>query len=892
MARRGTTNSFNFGSTINSIGGPLVVTLVLAVVGGGLSLLLLSYAGFFSAGPSRPSRQGLIAVPKSVRPIKAFAKLRREDIIDIQLGDESYYWMTPDQVKANPQWIINPAEIIGRVLAEGKEKDYVFSEKNFLPNGSRPGIVGGTPPGKRAMVISVDQIPGLDLLNAGDQFDLLTSIPGSGSLGSGVDYAALLGGIKSPELRVGARAGSGGVRVLVQGGTLVSLNTTAPPANSRSARVSTTTLATVAIAPEEVSLLTEALGSGAKMFCVARSGQPEDAVEAARSIAGKIAIPALARPISAFSRITQDDLADSATGKLNVYYFADENVNEEWLTEPESLIGRVVNRDIARGHLFTSDDLMPPGTRAGIAAGAPPGKRIFIAPLSRIDGLAGLEIGDSVALYGTLGKAIEAPPPQLDWASLKGGTPDSDSERISREVRAGIRTIVKQARIIRLGKDAGQVTFAVDPEEVTSLSQAINSDIEIFAVASSSQGEEQSPLTLPFSAQVNGDPYEAHKVLISDTSESNADIFDDNPFNDDRTQASGGAANSGPRQLSPANLGDPANARRNIAQTQQPSPAISDVPSDWVSFPVTARTVLAFERLTIEDFVDPSTGRLRLFSFPPAKVADGWKGDLESLIDRVVATDIDSGRVIRANDLLPEGTRPGPAAGIPPGWRSIVITDLEIEGLDSTREGDHLDLVESQAFAMGDVSQLVPEILTARRSTLDFPKPEDIFPQSEVSIIARDVRVITLATEIREVVGTAEVETAVREVVTDGGIQREGVKKTLEPRVVKQSVVVCTLAVRPEDVPRLAKTLATKTKLYAAMVSSNAIPPSDDRPVLDASGLEPIRKTWDATGGRIQKVEHIRGTNRNSEQWLDGRRFGDTPLGAIRANQKPETSPP
>jgi len=870
MARRGTTNSFNFGSTINSIGGPLVVTLVLAVVGGGLSLLLLSYAGFFSAGPSRPSRQGLIAVPKSVRPIKAFVKLRREDIIDLQLGDESYYWMTPDQVKANPQWIINPAEIIGRVLAEGKEKDYVFSEKNFLPNGSRPGIVGGTPPGKRAMVISVDQIPGLDLLNAGDQFDLLTSIPGSGPLGSGVDYAALLGGIKSPELRVGARAGSGGVRVLVQGGTLVSLNTTAQPANSRSASASTTTRATVAIAPEEVSLLTEALGSGAKMFCVARSGQPEDAEEAARSIADKIAIPALARPISAFSRITQDDLADSATGKLNLYYFADENVNEEWLTEPESLIGRVVNRDIPRGHLFTSDDLMPPGTRAGIAAGAPPGKRIFIAPLSRIDGLAGLEIGDSVTLYGTLGKAIEAPPPQLDWASLKGGTPDSDSERISREVRAGIRTVVKQARIIRLGKDGGQVTFAVDPEEVTSLSQAINSDIEIFAVASSSQGEEQPAKTRPLSAQGDAKRHKSFKVLVSETLVTDGDRLGVTLFNDK------GFGNT-----------DAPNA------SVEPAPqTANDLADGWVSFPVTARPIRAFERLTIEDFVDPSTGRLRLFSFPPEKVADGWKGDLESLIDRVVATDIDSGRVIRANDLLPEGTRPGPAAGIPPGWRSMVITDLEIDGLDSTREGDHLDLVESQAFAMGDVSQVVPEILTARRSTLDFPKPEDIFPQSEVSVIARDVRVIALATEVREVVVTAEVETAVREVVTDGGIQREGVKKTQEPRIVEQSVVVCTLAVRPEDVPRLAKSLATNTKLYAAMVSSNASPPAEDRPILNASGLEPIRNTWDATGGRVHKVEHIRGSDRSSELWIEGRRLGDSPLGAIRNNQPSATSSP
>jgi hypothetical protein len=103
--------------------------------------------------------------------------------------------------------------------------------------------------------------------------------------------------------------------------------------------------------------------------------------------------------------------------------------------------------------------------------------------------------------------------------------------------------------------------------------------------------------------------------------------------------------------------------------------------------------------------------------------------------------------------------------------------------------------------------------------------------------------------------------------------------------VVEKSVLVCTLAVRSEDLPRIAKTLATKAKLYAAMVSSNANAPKDDRPLLDASDLESIRKTWDATGGRVHKVEHIRGSDRTSEQWLGGRRFGDTPLGAIRNNQ-------
>lgn len=860
IARRGSSNSSNIASTITSLGGPLAVTLVLAVVGGGLTLVLLSSAGFFSSAPSRPSRKGLIAVPKSIRPIEAYTKVSREDLIDLRLGDDSYFWMTPEQVRSNPQWIVNPSDIIGRVLAQDKEKDYVFSEKNFLPEGSRPGIAGGTPPNKRAMVISVDQTPGLDLLSSGDQFDLLATLPGSDSNGSNVDYAALLGGIKSPELRLGQRATPGGVRVLVQGGTLISIDKTTSPANGRSSRSSTNTVATVALAPEEVALLTEAIGNGTKIFCVARSGQPDDATQAARSIEGKIAIPALARSVPAFTEITQDDLADPATGQLNVYYFDPSNVNDQWLDEPQTLIGRVVSRELSRGHLFTSDDLMPPGTRPGIAAGAPPGMRIFTAPLARIQGLAGLEIGDSVTLYGTLGEATQAPPPRLDWASLRGGVVDPDSERLSREVRAGIRTVAKQARIIRIGDEKeGLVTFAVDPGEVTSLSQAINSEIEIFAVAASGQSEEAQSKGTPSNAdqptanelisndptsiRIRGDRHEVRKILVSDSKNIKANPFDRVSRNEELS-------------------GD-----------------------DWVSFPVTARPIRAFEKLTIEDFVDPSTGRLRIFSFPPDKVAAGWVDDLQSLIDRVVATDIDGGRVVSDGDLLPEGTRPGPAAGIPPGWRSMVVTGLQIDGLESTHPGDRLDLVESQPFGLNDVSRVVPEVKTARRSVLDFPKPEDIFRQSEVSVIARDVRVIARNTTTRKELVESEMSRSSEEFVTENGIERRGVTTTKKPEFLERETEEFTLAVRPEDVPRLAKTLATEAKVYAAMVSSNPTAPAKDRPVLDKSGLEPIRKSWDATGGRIHKVEHIRGIERESEQWIEGRRFGDSPLGAIRNHQ-------
>ena len=46
--------------------------------------------------------------------------------------------------------IIDPSKIIGRVMAHEKPADFAFTEEDFLPFGTSPGIAGGTPPGKRA----------------------------------------------------------------------------------------------------------------------------------------------------------------------------------------------------------------------------------------------------------------------------------------------------------------------------------------------------------------------------------------------------------------------------------------------------------------------------------------------------------------------------------------------------------------------------------------------------------------------------------------------------------------------------------------------------------------------------------------------------------------------
>ena len=309
----------------------------------------------------------------------------------------------------------------------------------------------------------------------------------------------------------------------------------------------------------------------------------------------------------------------------------------------------------------------------------------------------------------------------------------------------------------------------------------------------------------------------------------------------------------------------------SISLFQTPFPQTETRPSDdsapdgWVAVPVTGREVTALERLGIEDFVNPSTGQARLYFFPPETVGDDWVRDLSSLVDRVVRRDIKTGRVLRESDLLPVGSRPGPTAGLPPGFRAITVDSDQVAGLALLREGDSVDLVECIPLAMDGA------VRVSSRPTLNesvgLRKLEGVRqpPQvggfnwsAEVNVIASDVTLIRRTTETRQEVVTVQSDNAVRETVTDAGIEREGVKQVSEPRVIERTVVLTTLALRPEQVPAVTATLTAGGNLFAAAHSG------------DSSTVE-TEQSVPGAEANVHRVEHIRGTGRTTEYWLGNR---------------------
>lgn len=247
--------------------------------------------------PQQDSRAGMVAVPVSARAIPAYEQLTRDHLWNPKQGELSVIYLRPKQVA--PEMIRDLGQIIGRVLRYEKPPGYVFTENDFFPKGTRPGLVAGIPPGKRALRVDAERVFGLQGLHQGDHFDLLSAIPldpGRGNMSQGT-------GIYAQQMEMEARLGNwqkqATVMPLVQNGLIVqavSIRTT--PTTSSSLMRGTVNGSkpvqevVIAVDPDEVVRLTEALAVSAQILCLPRSGRPGDDES--------VTVPALA-PKSPFS---------------------------------------------------------------------------------------------------------------------------------------------------------------------------------------------------------------------------------------------------------------------------------------------------------------------------------------------------------------------------------------------------------------------------------------------------------------------------------------------------------------------------------------------------------------------------------------------------------------
>ena len=257
------------------VAGAVVVAAVLVVVLVGVPRLR----------SQEPSTAGLVAVPTAATPIAAHTRIRRDHLWDRANARIAVVYLPPRAV--TKEMLLNISDIIGRVLDGDKQPGYVFTDADFLPRGTREGLVAGIPSGKRAIRVAADRVEGLYGLNAGDRFDIVATMPIDAVNGG---RAPNFAGPYSPELALQAQLSNwdkqATVRVIVQNASIVEpMNTRAVTTVQQSltqgaaARTRAVQEAVIAIEPREVALLTEAMAVDARLASIPRSGRPDDPVE-------------------------------------------------------------------------------------------------------------------------------------------------------------------------------------------------------------------------------------------------------------------------------------------------------------------------------------------------------------------------------------------------------------------------------------------------------------------------------------------------------------------------------------------------------------------------------------------------------------------------------------
>jgi hypothetical protein len=235
---------------------------------------------FLNRGEQIPA--GSVAVVVSApmpngKPIPAYTKLTRDHVWDAKKGRLACDYLPPEKI--TKEMIIDLNQILGRVLSHDKPPGYVFTEKDFLEKGTRSGLVGGIPAGKRSMTMDASKIDGLFGLQMGDHIDLIATYPIEMPKGGG---DRLSGGLQA-QAQIATMQKRARVRPLAEDAVLITpVTIREKPTISKSlsqgtkVRMIPVQEIQLAVDPEEVPPITEALATDVKIMAIARSGRPEE----------------------------------------------------------------------------------------------------------------------------------------------------------------------------------------------------------------------------------------------------------------------------------------------------------------------------------------------------------------------------------------------------------------------------------------------------------------------------------------------------------------------------------------------------------------------------------------------------------------------------------------
>lgn len=227
---------------------------------------------------------GEVLVPLAAVRIPAYTKLTSEHLIRPETLELNLLAFNKDDVEASGI-LVSINDIVGRVTAKEKLPGFAFKESNFLPAGTRPGLVGGIPAGMRGLKIEAEAIRGIAGLGPGDRFDILSALAYDKQKSAA---APRLSGVFADQAQAlqQKQVAQAAVTVLVQNGIVVEpLTTRGVPIASQTfssglaVRTRPVQELTIAMQPEELAPLMEALALEAELTCAPRSGRPDDPLD-------------------------------------------------------------------------------------------------------------------------------------------------------------------------------------------------------------------------------------------------------------------------------------------------------------------------------------------------------------------------------------------------------------------------------------------------------------------------------------------------------------------------------------------------------------------------------------------------------------------------------------
>lgn len=218
--------------------------------------------------------------------------------------------------------------------------------------------------------------------------------------------------------------------------------------------------------------------------------------------------------IPAYTKITREHLINPRTGTFDI--FESGELPPGTLASPSQLLGRVLMVDKSPGYLFNESEFLPEGTRGGVTAGVPPGKRAVVIEAGRIQGAYALNMGDridlvSMAPLSEASATVEDGRLVVSPATVRNRVNDSRRVPVVLATNAEIirpvtrRTEFFEQRSGALGaqmdirqKPIEEITLAVDPDEAAGLLGALSNGTRIVALARSGRvNDVDVPIVFP-----------------------------------------------------------------------------------------------------------------------------------------------------------------------------------------------------------------------------------------------------------------------------------------------------------------------------------------------------------------------------------------------------------